>query len=55
MKRKPDVMIAVVALFFVGLVVSGFSSALTSTNKTGVDEEFSQSRQVSIERTASRY
>lgn len=33
MKRKPDAMIALVAIFFIGLIVSGFSSLAPSANK----------------------
>tara|TARA_B100000446_G_C10471100_1_gene312502 strand:+ start:399 stop:602 length:204 start_codon:yes stop_codon:yes gene_type:complete len=33
MKRKPDAMFALIALFFVGLVVSGFSSLTVGSNR----------------------
>ena len=33
MKRKPDAMTALVAIFVIGLVVSGFSSMVPSANK----------------------
>ena len=36
MKRKPDAMIALVAIFFIGLVISGFSSMAPSSNKNSM-------------------
>jgi len=33
MKRKPDAMIALVAIFFIGLIISGFSSMAPSADK----------------------
>ena len=33
MKRKPDAMIALIALFFIGLIVSGFSSMTVSSSR----------------------
>ncbi|MFT6121638.1 MAG: hypothetical protein ACJAWS_000185 [Oleiphilaceae bacterium] len=33
MKRKPDAMIALVAIFFIGLIISGFSSMAPSAKK----------------------
>lgn len=37
MKRKPDAMIALIALFFVGLIVSGFSSLTVGSNRTALN------------------
>ena len=37
MKRKPDAMIALIALFFIGLVVSGFSAMTIGSNRTVVE------------------
>lgn len=34
MKRKPDAMIALVAIFFIGLIISGFASMTPSVNKS---------------------
>jgi hypothetical protein len=50
MKRKPDAMIALIALFFVGLVVSGFS-----TMSVGSDDGQAKNRQVSTDQPVSRY
>lgn len=36
MKRKPDAMMALIALFFIGLVVSGFSSMTVGSNRPAV-------------------
>jgi len=36
MKRKPDAMIALVAIFFIGLIISGFSSMAPSANKNAM-------------------
>ncbi|MFT7371990.1 MAG: hypothetical protein ACI9T9_000669 [Oleiphilaceae bacterium] len=36
MKRKPDAMIALVAIFFIGLIISGFSSMAPSVNKSAM-------------------
>lgn len=52
MKRKPDAMLALIALFFIGLVVSGFSSLTVGSNRPAIegvssyyqDEERSVSR-----------
>lgn len=33
MKRKPDAMIALIALFFIGLIASGFSSMTVSSSR----------------------
>tara|TARA_R110002072_G_scaffold4650_5_gene32223 strand:- start:4993 stop:5169 length:177 start_codon:yes stop_codon:yes gene_type:complete len=38
MKQKPDAMIALITLFFVGLVVSGFSSLTVGSNRTALDK-----------------
>lgn len=37
MKRKPDAMIALIALFFIGLVASGFSSMTVGSNRPMVE------------------
>ena len=50
MKRKPDAMIALIALFFLGLVVSGFSSL-----SVGADEELTSSRLASTDQIVHRY
>ena len=55
MKRKPDVMVAVIALFFVGLVVSGFSSAFTDSKNIGANTHIESSLEKSVEYSASRY
>jgi len=34
MKRKPDAMIALVAIFFIGLIISGFTSMGLSSDKS---------------------
>ena len=48
MKRKPDAMIALVAIFCLGLVISGFSSMDINSDKTFSGKthptEFSASR-----------
>jgi len=50
MKRKPDAMIALITLFFLGLVISGFSSL-----SIGADEELASSRLSSTEQILDRY
>ncbi|MFT6028846.1 MAG: hypothetical protein ACI8O8_000575 [Oleiphilaceae bacterium] len=52
MKQKPDAMIALIALFFIGLVVSGFS-AMTVGSSRAVIEDVSIYHQ-DQERTAGR-
>jgi hypothetical protein len=37
MKRKPDAMIALIALFFIGLIVSGFSSMTVSSSRPSIE------------------
>tara|TARA_R110001592_G_scaffold204098_1_gene454113 strand:- start:21681 stop:21872 length:192 start_codon:yes stop_codon:yes gene_type:complete len=37
MKRKPDAMIALIALFFIGLVVSGFSSLTVGSSRLNIE------------------
>ena len=37
MKRKPDAMIALIALFFIGLIVSGFSSMTVSSSRPAIE------------------
>tara|TARA_R110001592_G_scaffold127070_2_gene338615 strand:+ start:13945 stop:14103 length:159 start_codon:yes stop_codon:yes gene_type:complete len=37
MKRKPDAMIALIALFFIGLVVSGFSSMTIGSSRPAIE------------------
>jgi hypothetical protein len=37
MKRKPDAMIALIALFFIGLVVSGFSSMTVGSSRPVIE------------------
>jgi len=54
MKRKPDMMVAVIALFFVGLVVSGFSSEFSNSKNVGVDGNIGQRHSLSVEYAASR-
>ena len=51
MKRKPDTMLAVIGLFLIGLVVSGFSSL-----SIGADEQLAQSAQTEVvfDRSVSR-
>jgi hypothetical protein len=34
MKRKPDAMIALVAIFFIGLIISGFSAMAPSAKNS---------------------
>jgi len=41
MKRKPDAMIALIAIFFLGLVISGFSSMAPHANKDSVKTQHS--------------
>jgi len=48
MKRKPDAMVAVIALFFLGLLVSGFSSLSVGSDEDPV-------RQAQVPFSASRY
>jgi len=55
MKRKPDVMVAVIALFFIGLIVSGFSSAFTDTNNVSFNTRNSATVETNVEYSASRY
>ena len=55
MKRKPDVMVAVVALFFVGLIVSGFSSAFTGSKNVGAAERVGDTHPQIVDYAASRY
>jgi len=50
MKRKPDAMMTVIALFVLGLIVSGFSSM-----SVGSDDSVVQSRKASVEYSVSRY
>ena len=50
MKRKPDAMMTVIALFVLGLIVSGFSSM-----SVGSDDSIAQSRKASVEYSVSRY
>ncbi len=50
MKQKPDAMIALVAIFCLGLVISGFSSLGLST-----DKKSTVVKQHPIEFSASRY
>lgn len=51
MKRKPDTMMAVIGLFVIGLIVSGFSSF-----SIGADEEVhNKQAQVAYDRSVSRY
>jgi len=50
MKRKPDAMMTVIALFVLGLIVSGFSSM-----SVGSDDSVAQSRKASVEYSVSRY
>jgi len=50
MKRKPDTMIAVLGLFLVGLVISGFSSL-----SIGADEKDVQKAELVYDRSVSRY
>lgn len=52
MKRKPDAMIALIALFFVGLIVSGFSSLTIGSSSTTLSDVSSYHQQ--NERTVSR-
>ncbi len=52
MKRKPDAMIALIALFFIGLVVSGFSSMTVGSNRPSI--EAAALHYEDKERTASR-
>lgn len=37
MKRKPDAMFALIALFFVGLIVSGFSSLTVGSSRASIE------------------
>jgi len=55
MKRKPDVMVAVIALFFIGLIVSGFSSAFTDSNNVSLNTRHNSSVETRVEYSASRY
>lgn len=50
MKRKPDTMTAVVGLFLVGLIISGFSSL-----SIGADEQGTQKAELVYDRSVSRY
>jgi len=49
MKRKPDAMIALVAIFFIGLIISGFTSMGLNADKGTVTTHHS------IEVSAIRY
>ena len=49
MKRKPDAMIALIVIFFLGLVISGFTSMGVNSDKGTVTTEHS------IEVSAIRY
>ena len=37
MKRKPDAMFALIALFFVGLIVSGFSALTVGSSRASIE------------------
>ncbi|WP_156490412.1 MULTISPECIES: hypothetical protein [unclassified Oleiphilus] len=52
MKKKPDTMLAVIGIFMIGLVISGFSSI-----SIGADEEPVQNASTEhvFDRSASRY
>jgi hypothetical protein len=52
MKRKPDTMMAVIGLFVIGLVISGFSSL-----SVGADDDSLENAQTDTlyERSVSRY
>ena len=52
MKRKPDTMLAVIGLFVLGLIISGFSSF-----SVGADEDLAQYKQSETvyDRSVSRY
>jgi hypothetical protein len=41
MKRKPDAMIALIVIFFIGLVISGFTSMGISSDKSTVTTQHS--------------
>jgi len=38
MKRKPDAMLALIVLFFIGLVASGFSSLTVGSNRSVMEQ-----------------
>lgn len=52
MKRKPDAMLALIALFFVGLIVSGFSSLTVGSSRAHLEDIAAY--QKTEERTVSR-
>ncbi len=40
MKRKPDAMVTLIVLFFIGLVASGFSSLTVGSSRPSVDQSY---------------
>jgi hypothetical protein len=54
MKRKPDAMIALIALFFIGLVVSGFSSMTIGSSRPVIEGASLYFDGSETDRTASR-
>ncbi len=54
MKRKPDAMIALIALFFIGLVVSGFSSMTVGSSRPVIEGASLYFEGSETDRTASR-
>lgn len=38
MKRKPDAMLALIVLFFVGLIASGFSSLTVGSSRPAIEQ-----------------
>ncbi len=52
MKRKPDTMLAVIGLFVIGLLVSGFSSLSVSADE---EQALPAQTEAPFDRSVSRY